>query len=151
MKKVTVLKSLLFDYKTFCDVFNNVFPMEAFCSLWSVLEDADFGSTVPADTSPDVNFEVVFQFWLSHRWFTILPVACMMELILVPQISFHFSRRITRHRSCLCSVTGFILSKNSWWKEKAFSSARMMWQKGRKYNKLAIMCAYDQTRLSYVI
>ena len=49
------------------------------------LEDTDSGSTVPADTSPDVNFEVVFQFWLSHRWFTILPVACMMELILVPQ------------------------------------------------------------------
>ena len=44
-------------------------------------EDADFGSTVPADTSPNVNFEGVLWFRLSLRWFTNLPVARTAELL----------------------------------------------------------------------
>ena len=44
-------------------------------------EDADFGSTVPADTSPNVNFERVVWFRLSLRGFTNLPVARAAELL----------------------------------------------------------------------
>ena len=44
-------------------------------------EDTDFGSTVPADTSPNMNFEGVLWFRLSLRWFTNLPVARTAELL----------------------------------------------------------------------
>ena len=45
------------------------------------VKDADFCSTVPADTSPNMNFEGVLWFQLSLRWFTNLPVARKAELL----------------------------------------------------------------------